>query len=91
MRFAGASPDDAIYCTVILIYRHVERSAVETSRRDSTAQRLLPSEQFPRKTGEMSEMPSALNDKRGAPRVSGVASVSETDEDYFYNLPILVQ
>ena len=33
-----------------------------------------PSGQFPRKTGEMSEMPSALNDKRGAPRVSGAVN-----------------
>ena len=34
----------------------------------------FPIGQFPRKTGEMSEMLSALNDKRGAPRVSGAVN-----------------
>ena len=42
-----------------------------------------PIGQFPRKTGEMSEMLSALNDKRGAPRVSGAVNGKEplTEED----------
>ena len=38
-------------------------------------------------------MPSALNDKRGAPRVSGVAAGAQrlmTEEDYFNNSLILV-
>ena len=54
--------------------------------------RLPLSAQFPRKTGEMSEMPSALNDKRGAPRVSGAVNGVKplTEEDCFYNLlPLL--
>ena len=48
--------------------------------------------QFPRKTGELSETLSALNDKRGAPRVSGAVNGVEplTEEDCFNNSCIIV-
>ena len=39
---------------------------------------------MPRQTGELSQ-----SDKRGAPRVSVVASDSETDAEYFNNMQIL--
>ena len=63
------------FCATYILSRHVER--IKAS----------PSEQFPRKTGEMSEMPSALHDKRGAPRVSGAVNGKKplTEEDCFDN------
>ncbi len=62
--------------TEYIFTARVERSV-------STAKSRLRTEQFPRKTGEMSEMLSALNDKRGAPRVSGAVNGKEplTEED----------
>ena len=62
----------------------------QSKRLDATQRtRLLPSGQFPRKTGEL-----RTGDKRGAPRVSGLAAGVQrlmTDESCFNNLPILVE
>ena len=71
-----------VFCATYVIPRHVEHDL-----------RLPLSEQFPRKTGEMSEMPSALNAKMGAPRVSGAVNGKKplTEEDCFYNSRILVK
>ena len=71
--------------TEYIFTARVERSVsvVETSRCARCAKSRLRTEQFPRKTGEMSEMLSALNDKRGAPRVSGAVNDKKplTEED----------
>ncbi len=57
------------------------------------AEQGFPFGQFPRKTGAMSGMPSALNDKRGAPRVSGAVNGIKplTEEDNFNNSQSLLK
>jgi len=57
------------------------------------AEQSFPFGQFPRKTGAMSGMPSALNDKRGAPRVSGTVNGIKplTEEDNFNNSQSLLK
>ena len=85
-----------------LLVRLTKDLAVRRSERKQIISRLRTG-QFPRKTGEMSEMLSALNDKRSAPRInstkrlplSGKLSAGAkrlmTEEDRFNNAYILVK
>ena len=62
MRRIKASPSEKPHNLILIDFLQAIFSRIKAS----------PSGQFPRKTGEMSEMPSALNDKRGAPAAQAV-------------------
>lgn len=71
--------------TVMLSGALAQSKRLDATHRTS----LLPSRQFPRKTWEC-----RTGDKRGVPRVSGLAAGAQrlmTDESCFNNLPILVE